>query len=329
MRSSNLDPKNINLGVVGIGLMGSSIIVSLLIAGHPVVAVAPIESDFHQAKEKITEQLEICARAGLFAGKVQHCLNRLKLTQNYNDLSDCDLVMECVIEDMNIKSKVYHLITAAVADSCIIASNTSAIAITLLQKMVKNPKRFLGIHWAEPAYATRFMEITCGDETDSEYADWVFNLAHYWAKEPTLLRKDIRGFITNRLMYAVYREVFTLVANGQITLEDADKAFRYDVGSWITLMGLFRRIDYLGIKDYAEIFRNVFPVLSNSEEVPAVMQEIVAANGRGIQNQHGLFPYTPKEALAWKKAFAAFNDDIFRLAAQYPDQAKEKLKILI
>ncbi len=326
MRSSNLDPKNIHLGVVGIGLMGSSIIVSLLISGHPVVAVAPIESDFHHAKEKITEQLEFCARTGLYNGNVQDCLNRLNITQDYGHLKDCSLVMECVIEDMAIKGQVYHKITNVVGDTCVIASNTSAIAITILQKMVSNPARFLGIHWAEPAYATRFMEITCGEETASNHAEWVFNLAHYWAKEPTLLRKDIRGFITNRLMYAVYREIFALTDSGKISMEDADKAFRYDVGSWITLMGLFRRMDYLGIKDHAEIFKNVFPILSNNEGVPVVMQEIVDTNGRGIQNQRGLFNYTPKEAKEWKKAFEVFNDDVFRLAAKYPDQSKRKSK---
>ena len=330
MHNSNLDPKNVHLGVVGIGLMGSSIIVSMLISGYPVVALAPIESDFKGAREKITEQLEFCVNTGLYHGNSISCLNRLLITKDYNDLKNCDLIMECVIEDMSIKGQVYKNITNAVSDHCVIASNTSAIAITLLQKMVHNPKRFLGIHWAEPAYATRFMEITCGEETCTDYADWVFNLAHCWAKEPTLLRKDIRGFITNRLMYAVYREIFALTDSGRISMEDADKAFRYDVGSWVTLMGLFRRIDYLGVKDYAEIVKNVFPKLSNSEAVPEVMQKIVDANGRGIQNQHGLFNYTQKEANDWKNAFAAFNDDIFKLAAQYPDQTKkERIKVLI
>jgi 3-hydroxybutyryl-CoA dehydrogenase len=180
------------------------------------------------------------------------------------------------------------------------------------------------VHWAEPAYATRFLEITCGEATDSRHADWVFNLALQWAKEPTLLRKDIKGFITNRLMYAVYREIFHLTESGKTTVEDADKSFRYDVGSWITLMGIFRRIDYAGITDYAEIFKNLFPQLSNADGVPEVMQKLIECNGRGIQNLNGLYQYTAEEAKEWEEAFVTFNKDIFRLAAFYPASIPEK-----
>jgi len=322
------NPADIEVGVVGIGLMGSSIIVSLLASGHHVKAIAPIPADLQGAEERISEHLRACSHTGLLKDSVSSCLNRLDISMEYNRLSNSSLVLECVIEDIDIKSQVYKKITDVVPASTVIASNTSAIAITLLQKLVAIPERFIGIHWAEPAYATRFMEITCGDVTNSRYADWVFNLAHYWGKEPTLLRKDIRGFIANRLMYAVYREIFYLIENGKTTMDDADKAFRYDVGSWITLMGLFRRIDYTGLADYAEIFKNLFPQLSNADNVPDVMQKIVDDNGRGIQNLNGLYHYTDKEAKEWEEAFAAFNEDIFRLAALHPAPLSEKERIL-
>lgn len=328
MDSLKTNPNDIEVGVVGIGLMGSSIIVSLLASGHRVKAIAPIPADFEGAKERITEQLKACSHAGLMNDNIIACLKRLEISEQYSCLEKCGLVLECVIEDINIKAQVYKKITDVVAVNCIVASNTSAIAITTLQKLVSNPERFIGIHWAEPAFATRFMEITCGEITDCDYADWVFTLAHQWGKEPTLLKKDIRGFITNRLMYAVYREIFSLTETGQTTMEDADKAFRYDVGSWITLMGLFRRIDYTGLKDHAEIFKNLFPQLSNSEKVPAVMEQIVDDNGRGIQNLHGLYSYTGKEAKDWEAAFAAFNEEIFRLATLYPDPILRKENIL-
>lgn len=323
------NPADIEVGVVGIGLMGSSIIVSLLASGHRVKAIAPIPGDFVDAGEKIKDQLNNCFHAGLLKNSVSYYFNRLEISMNYNCLADCSLVMECVIEDIDIKNQVYKKITDAVSDSTIVASNTSAIAITLLQQLVSTPERFIGIHFAEPAYATRFMEITCGESTDAKYADWVFNLAHHWGKEPTLLRKDIKGFITNRLMYAVYREIFHLIDSEKTNMEDADKAFRYGVGSWITLMGLFRRMDYIGIADYAEIFKNLFPQLSNVDHVPGVMEKIVEENGRGIQNLKGLYHYTGKEAKEWERAFEAFNEEIFRLAALYPDKVPEKERILI
>jgi 3-hydroxybutyryl-CoA dehydrogenase len=329
MSITKTSPAEIEVGVVGIGLMGSSIIVSLLAAGHRVKAIAPINADFAAADNRISEQLNNCLQAGLLKKDAAYYLNNLEITMDYYALANCGLVMECVIEDVDIKAQVYKKIADVVSTSTVIASNTSAIAITILQKLVYKPERFIGIHFAEPAYATRFLEITCGELTDACYADWVFNLAQHWGKEPTLLRKDIKGFITNRLMYAVYREIFHLIAQGKTTMEDADKAFRYDAGSWITLMGLFRRMDYIGLADYAEMFKNVFPRLSNTNSVPSVMEQIVKENGRGIQNQKGLYTYTKEEAADWEKAFAAFNEDIFKLAAMYPANVPEKERILI
>jgi 3-hydroxybutyryl-CoA dehydrogenase len=165
---------------------------------------------------------------------------------------------------------------------------------------------------------TRFLEITCGEKTISERADWVFALAHSWRKEPTLLRKDIRGFVTNRLMYAVYREALHLVESGGATLEAADKAFRYDAGSWMTLMGIFRRLDYVGLTDYPAIFQTIFPLLSNDETVPPRMQALMNTKARGTQTEQGLYDYTEQEAREWDAAFARFNQEIFRLAARYP-----------
>jgi 3-hydroxybutyryl-CoA dehydrogenase len=169
------------------------------------------------------------------------------------------------------------------------------------------------------------MEITRGRQTRDEVASWVLDLAKCWGKEPTFLQKDIRGFVTNRLMYAVYRELFTLVAAGETSMEDADKAFRYDAGSWMTFMGLFERMDQLGLEDFLETFRRLFPELSNGPQVPEIMQEMVQKKHRGTQEARGLYAYTPAGALAWEKAFAEFNKEIYHLAERYRTLKKGKL----
>ncbi|AHF16198.1 3-hydroxyacyl-CoA dehydrogenase family protein [Niabella soli] len=316
MRSIKI--KDTNIGVVGLGLMGTSFITTLLMTGHKVIAIAPLTEDMEVAPERINNQLLLCEKTGLLKRPVEAYLSQLVISENYELLGSCDLVVECVIEHLEIKKGVYKKVESVVWDHTIIASNTSAIPISELQKDLIHPERFLGIHWAEPSYFTRFMEVTLGENTAPQYAQWVYELAHYWGKEPTLLRKDIRGFITNRLMYAVYREGLNIVQSGQATLEDIDKAFRYDAGSWMTLMGVFRRMDYLGLKDYAETFKAIFPALCNDEHVPALMQRMVDINARGVQNLSGLYQYSAEEAKKWEEAFILFNEEIYRLAAEYP-----------
>lgn len=318
--TEELDIQSIKVGVVGLGLMGSSIVISLLLSGHPVIAIAPIPGEEEKALLDIRSQLNICERDGLISKPGNSYLPFLTISTDYQKLKDCALVIECVIETRDIKESVYQKIESSIHADAVIGSNTSALPISELQKYVANPQRFIGIHWAEPAFATRFMEIVCGSQTSVQTAEWVFKLAHYWGKEPTLLKKDIRGFVTNRLMYAVYREALDLVVNGHTTLEDADKSFRYDAGSWITMMGIFRRMDFLGVSDYSEMLSNILPELNNGDHVPPVMQQIVDNNATGIRNGVGLFKYTKEEATKWGEAFDSFSHDIYKLALMYPSK---------
>ncbi len=309
--------KSMQIGVVGLGLMGSSIVVSLLAAGHRVVALAPIPGEKAKAAVHIGDLLRHADAAGVLPGGITRCIDALCLVEEYQQLANCRIVLECVVEDPAIKQTVYHEIAAVVSSDAIIASNTSAIPISDLQAFVPHPARFLGIHWAEPAYMTRFLEVTCGKDTNPAIGEYIVALGEAWGKEPTLLKKDIRGFITNRLMYAVYREALTLIEGGHTTFADADKAFRYDAGSWITMMGIFQRMAFLGESDYLAAFKRVFPALSNRKDVPQVMQRQVAERARGIHNLRGLYPYDEASAKRWELAFARFNREIYELAARY------------
>lgn len=318
-------PSNLTIGVVGLGLMGTSITVSLLLAGHKIKAVAPIKDDFLGAPKRLRDQLDHCSKLDLLDLAVEKYIDALTITEDYNELIDCAVVLECVIETAEIKKLVYQKIEQVVSRDTIIGTNTSAIPISILQKLVESPERFLGIHWAEPAYATRFLEITCGELTDIENANWICELAYHWKKEPTVLKKDIRGFITNRLMYAVYREIFHLIETGETTVENADKAFRYDIGSWVTLMGIFRRMDYVGLENNFVALRAIMPILSKRREVPETMKHMVEIGARGIHNLKGLYSYSEEEAEKWEKAFASFNRDILKLAEKYSEEQIKQL----
>ncbi|GGC13807.1 3-hydroxyacyl-CoA dehydrogenase family protein [Parapedobacter defluvii] len=316
----NRQIKPIQVGVVGLGLMGSSIVVSLLASGYPVIALAPVPGEKEKAAKHIGDLLRHANGAGILPKGISSCVDALKLVEDYQQLADCRVVLECVVENQEIKRRVYEQIADSVDNSAVIASNTSAIPISELQRLVPNPGRFLGIHWAEPAYMTRFLEVTCGQDTDLQVAEYIVSLGLRWGKEPTLLKKDIRGFITNRLMYAVYREALSLVEAGHTTLTDADKAFRYDAGAWVTLMGIFRRMSFMGLEDSLNTFKRLFSQLNNREDVPAIMQQLVANEAKGIHNRSGLYTYTEENAKKWEAAFAQFNRDIYELASRYNER---------
>ena len=241
-------------------------------------------------------------------------------------MKDCRLVVECTLESEDIKKSVYEKIEAVIDEGALLASNTSAIPISILQRLTKHPERFLGLHWAEPSHTTRFLEIICGELSDINKAEYLYELSHHWNKEPTLVRKDIRGFITNRLMYAMYREAFYLVENGYATVEDIDRACRNNAGYWMTLVGVFRWMDLTGVAAYHNVMKELFPTLNNQTEVPKLIDDIVKAGGRGVSNAHGFYSYTPEEAKLWEETFNDFSYEIRKLALKYPaDIVKKKL----
>ena len=322
----SINPEQIPIGVVGLGLMGCSIATCLLIAGHPVVAVAPIPVDMETAEPRIRAHLTGALHEGLVTRQPDSYIEQLRITEDYGLLKDCKLVIECTLENIAIKRAVYAKIETFVPADTIITSNTSAIPISLLQRETKLPARFLGLHWMEPSHTTRFLEIICGDLSEVQNAEWLYELSHLWGKEPILVRKDIRGFITNRLMYAMYREAFNLVENGYATVEDVDRACRNSPGYWMTLVGVFRWMDLTGVPAYHTVMKDLFPTLSNQTDMPKLIDDIVQAGGKGVLNAKGFYEYTPEEAQEWQKTYEEFSYEIRKLALKYPvDVVKKKL----
>ena len=317
----------IPVGVVGLGLMGCSITTCLLMADHPVVAVAPLAIDLEHASERIKEHLHGAHHEGLVNHDPEYYLSNLIITSDYKKLADCRLVLECIIENVDIKKEVYKKIEDVVSIDALITSNTSAIPISVLQKQTRHPERFFGLHWLEPSHTTRFLEIICGDQSDRDKGRYLYGLSHHWQKEPTLLLKDIRGFITNRLMYAMYREAFNLVENGYATVEDVDRACRNNAGYWMTLVGVFRWMDLTGVPAYHTVMKDLFPTLSNQTEVPRLIDEIVKVGGKGVANGKGFYKYEPGESKVWEETFAEFTYEIRKLALKYPaDVVKQRMK---
>lgn len=322
-----INTKDIQVGVVGLGLMGCSITTCLLMANHPVVALAPLPADLDHASDRIREHLQGAYHEGLVHNEPGYYLSNLVITDDYEKLADCRLVLECIIENLDIKKEVYKKIEDVVSVDTLMTSNTSAIPISVLQKQTRHPERFFGLHWLEPSHTTRFLEIICGDLSDKEMGKYLYDLAHCWEKEPTLLLKDIRGFITNRLMYAMYREAFNLVENGYATVEDVDRACRNNAGYWMTLVGVFRWMDLTGVPAYHTVMKDLFPTLSNQTEVPKLIDDIVKAGGRGVANGKGFYEYEGEESKLWEETFAEFTYEIRKLALKYPaDIVKKRLK---
>lgn len=312
--------EKIRIGTVGLGLMGSSIATCILAAGHEVTSLILTMQEAQTAQKRIMGFLEELSKEGFLSAPPESIIERLTITDNILLLEGHEVVIESITENVDAKKEVYRQLEEILSPTAIIGSNTSAIPVSILQEGLKHPERLLGIHWAEPAHITRFMEVICGKDSDVNYAQKIVMLAESWGKEPSLLKKDIRGFITNRIMYAMLREAFNLVENGYATPEDVDRSLRNDLGYWITFAGPFRFMDLTGIPAYLTVMKDLFPELDNTSKTPETIERLVAAGAKGVSNAHGFYPYSKESAAKWEEKFIEFSYDIRKLAAKYKEE---------
>ena len=299
--------------------MGRSIATCLLAAGHPVAGVEIDPAKRRSAKRHVVALLREMKSEGLLKSNPAEVINHFSVSVDFSALTTSEVVVESIIESVAAKRRVIRKVEEVVSATAILGSNTSAIPVTQLQEGALHPERILGIHWAEPAHVTRFMEIICGQHTEARCAERVLTLARGWGKEPSLLRRDIRGFITNRIMYAMLREAFHLVESGYATIADVDRSLRNDLGYWITFAGPFRYMDLTGVPAYAEVMRDLFPDLSRSTRVPTLISNLVKSGARGVSNSRGFYRYTRAQAQRWEELFLKFSYEIRALAQRYPE----------
>lgn len=312
-------PTQYSAGVVGMGLMGTSISACLLGAGHSLHCVETNAARRRSARARLLKLLTHAAAEGAMRENPSTLIGRVAISADIADLKPAEIVVESTVEDITVKRQVINEIEKAVSAKALIGSNTSAIPVTDLQSGAKHPERILGLHWAEPAHITRFMEIICGQQTTMANARRAMRLARGWGKEPSLLRKDIRGFIANRIMYAMLREAFYLVESGFASIADVDRSLRNDMGYWITFAGPFRFMDLTGIPAYAEVMKDLLPELNCATGVPALMRKVADSGARGVSNAKGFYRYTSQQARQWEKLFIEFSYKIRELAARFPE----------
>ncbi len=307
------------VGVAGLGLLGRGIAACLLGHGFRVVAFTRREATHDEARNYIDRAIhDLVERAGFPEELLQEWAERYEPVTSLEPMADCQFVIESVIEDMDTKQEVFDQLESLVTPDVPIASNTSALPISHLQQGRKHPQRFLGMHWAEPAHATRFLEIIRGEQTSDAALETAAGLAKAIGKEPSMVEKDVPAFIVNRIGYAMYREALNVLEMGVADVETIDRPVRNALGLRATMCGPFRWMDLTGGPAlYGKAIEGVLPSLSNATELPKTMQDMREADARGVANGHGFYEYTEEEAKQWEDLLRRHAWTVRELMNQY------------
>ena len=280
-----------NAAVIGLGTMGPGIAATLARAGMDVAAF-----DADPAKR---------TKAGTGFAAAATVLSALAVPDRtagdivvHDSLPSCvagaDLVIETVPEDLDLKIQVFREIEAHVADDCILASDTSGIPITRIQSGARNPSRVIGMHWSNPPHIIPMIEVIAGEQTDPKAATALVEVIRRCGHLPIIIRKDVPGFVENRVLYAVMRECLDLVEQGVISPEDLDACVSWGIGYKLAVVGPMALLDMAGLDIYAAVGGYLNKELSNRSDVAAYITERTSQRKLGLKTGSGIYDYTPE-----------------------------------
>lgn len=290
------------IGVAGSGTMGSGISQILASNGYRVV-LGDIDPKYLEVGKKIIDRnQENLIKEGLLTPEAaEKTLENIKFSVDKQDYKDCDLIIECIVEKLEIKKVFWKEIEAIVSPQCILASNTSGLSINTMSEDVQDKSRFIGMHFWNPPHLIPLIELTKGHETTDDVVETLQVLVETIGKKSVVVLKDSNGFIGNRLQFAVLREALKIVEDGIATIEDVDTAMKYGPGFRYPAIGPFETADLGGLDTFYYISSYLFAELSDRKDVPALLKDKMEAGELGVKSLKGFYDYSDgkdKEAVA-------------------------------
>jgi len=235
-----------NITVLGSGIMGHGIAQVSAMAGYNVV-LRDIEQPFlDKAMEKIKWSLDkLVSKEKISENERGEIFSRIKPIVDLKDaVHDCDLVIEAVPEIMELKKKVYAELDKVASDQVVFASNTSTLPITEIANTISRPKKFIGIHFFNPPQLMKLVEVIPGQETSDDITNLIINFVKSVNKIPVTCRKDVPGFIVNRLFIPLVHEACYVMERQKIQQTEIDSAVKFRLGF---PMGIFELADFTGL----------------------------------------------------------------------------------
>ena len=244
--------------VVGAGTMGHAIAQVYATAGFEVDLVDLNQEVLDNAMNKIKSNLSLLVEyKHVKSGEISNILNRIHPSTDLKVAAqNCDLVLEAVSEDRNVKREVFSQLNEFCSEDIILASNTSELNIFNVAK-VKNPKRLVIHHWFHPPYIIPLVEIVAGRKTSSEVIDISFKLLEKIGKKPLILKKFTNAFVVNKIQQAINSAVFTLLIKGIASPEEIDMAIKNSVGIRLPFAGVVQNLDFVGLDVVYDIIKNM------------------------------------------------------------------------
>ncbi len=277
------------IAVVGAGLMGHGIAQVFALAGHDVTITNSVKSNLDSAKARILANLKDL-------GDDQRAVERVTpVADLVTAVRDADYVVEAILEDLPLKQKLFVDIEKHVRPDTILASNTSVIPITKIVEGLARRERALGTHWWNPPFLVPLVEIIETQWTSPQTIDFTMTLHAAAGKKPAHVKKDVPGFIGNRLQHALWREAVALVEQGICDAETVDDVIKAAFGRRLAVLGPLENADMVGTDLTLAIHKTVLPDIDSRRAPSPYLEKLVKEGKLGFKSGEGFRKWSPEQ----------------------------------
>ena len=278
------------VGVLGCGLMGSGIAQVTAAAGYPTTVKEVSDELLKKGMAGIEKSLgKFLEKGTLTAQQRTETLGRLKTTTSFDELADCDIIIEAITENLETKHETFAALDKIVKPAAIFASNTSSLVITEMMTATKRVDRFIGMHFFNPVPLMKLVEVVSTITTSSDVMDQAMKFATSLGKVP-IRTSDRSGFIVNRLLVPYLLDAVRALEEGVGNVEDIDKGMKLGCGY---PMGPFTLLDFVGLETTYYIANIMFEEFREKRFAPPpLLKRLVLAGHHGKKTGRGFYDYS-------------------------------------
>jgi 3-hydroxybutyryl-CoA dehydrogenase len=280
------------IAVIGAGLMGHGIAQVFAVAGHEVAVYDAFPASLASLRARIAGNLRDLGDDPAAAERVR------PVEQLAEAVGDADFVVEASPEDLPLKQTLFHEIERHAQPDAILASNTSVIPITQIMAGLRGRARALGTHWWNPPYLVPLVEVIGTEWTAPEVIERTMRLHADAGKQPAHVKKDVPGFIGNRLQHALWREAISLVERGICDAETVDRVIKAAFGRRLAVLGPLENADLVGTDLTLAIHQIVLADIESRRGPSPYLEKLVAEGKLGFKSGEGFRAWSPDEQAA-------------------------------
>jgi 3-hydroxybutyryl-CoA dehydrogenase len=283
---------NINsIGIIGSGYIGAQLSLHFATFNKDIVVFEPSQQSIDTSKKMHNEELDSRIASGKITTSIKaNILNNITFINDITKIpTDTNLIIEAVPEDLALKQKVFAKLEKICCSDTIIATNSSSISISKIEKVVKNKHTLLNMHFYPPVWDRPIVELMKGCETSNDVINKVVKLAKQTDLIPLVTKKESMGFIFNRIWHAIKKEAMHVANEGIATIEDVDRA-------WMVLLnypiGPFGLMDMVGLDVIKDVFMSYYHETGKQDELPpAILTEKIERGDLGRKTGKGFYNY--------------------------------------